>query len=160
MYLSIGFAYELGGRGRISPGFVDTGEINDIYVDGSDVSWAVKLMGYGVNGMLAILYIFLLSVYLGLEAVTVLIPVLILRSVGLRKKYEICENEYRITKYIYFTAIGMCLILGLIILRFVGIIPLVFYTLVWALIILIYIRGLKSRIIKEFDPEVSDDEIK
>ncbi len=149
MYLSIGFAYELGGRGRISPSFVDTGEINDIYVDGSDVSWAVKLMGYGVNGMLAILYIFLLSVYLGLEAVTVLIPVLILRSVGLRKKYEICENEYRITKYIYFTAIGVCLILGLIILRFVGIIPLVFYTLVWALIILIYIRGLKSRVIPD-----------
>lgn len=149
MYLSIGFAYELGGRGRISPDFVDTGEINDIYVDGSDVSWAVKLMGYGVNGMLAILYIFLLSVYLGLEVVTVLIPVLILRSVGLRKKYEICENEYRITKYIYFTAIGVCLILGLIILRFVGIIPLVFYTLVWALIILIYIRTLKGRVLAE-----------
>ena len=149
MYLSIGFAYELGGRGRISPDFVDTGEINDIYVDGSDVSWAVKLMGYGVNGMLAILYIFLLSVYLGLEAVTVLIPVLILRSVGLRKKYEICENEYRITKYIYFTAIGVCLILGLIILRFVGIIPLVFYTLVWALLALIYIRTLKGRVLAE-----------
>ena len=146
MYLSIGFAYEFCNRGVDSTGFVDTSEVKDIYVDGSDITWAVKLMGYGVNGMLAALFIFIGFIYLVLEAVTVLIPVLILRFVGLRKKYDVHEDEYRLTRYIYYAAIGICMIAGLIILRFVGIIPLVVYTLVWALIVLIYVLGLKNRV--------------
>ena len=125
MYLSIGFAYEFCYRGVSSTGFVDTSDIKDIYVDGSDVTWAIKLLGYGVNGMLSILFIFVGSVYLVLEAVTVIVPVLILRCVGLRKKYNVHEDEYRLTRYIYYAAIGICMIAGMIILRFVGILLLI-----------------------------------
>lgn len=145
MYLSIGFAYELGYNGVDTSGFVDTSEVKDIYVDGSDVTWAIKLMGYGVNGMLSILFIIFYFIYLMLEAVTVLVPVLILRFVGLREKYEVHEDEYMLTRYIYYASIGICLIAGLIILRFVGIIPLIIYTLEWALIALIYVRGVKKK---------------
>ena len=146
MYLSIGFAYEFCIRGVDSTTFVDTSDVKDIYVDGSDVTWAVKLLGYGVNGMLAALFIFIGFIYLALEAVTVLVPVLILRFVGLRKKYDVHEDEYRLTRYIFYASIGICLITGLIILRFLGIIPLIVYTLVWALIVLIYVLGVKNRV--------------
>ena len=146
MYLSIGFAYEISGRNAISPSFVDLDEAKDIYVDGSDVSWAIKLLGYGVNGMLAILFFFMITIFSVFEAVAVLVPVLILRFVGLRKNCEVHENEYRVTRYIYFAAIGLCTVLGLIILKFVGIIPLIVYTSEWALILLIYVRNVKKRI--------------
>lgn len=149
IYLGAGYSYEMEGRDsfskHISESTVDIDEIDDVYVDGSDFTPVMRLLGTGANGLLAFLYIFMEIVIMLVIAVMSLIPTLVLRFVGLRKKYKVTEDEYKFTKYIYLIAIGISLLLSFILTKFVGIIPCILYTAGWSLVLLVYVLGSKNR---------------
>ena len=84
-------------------------------------------------------------VFMVLETVATVIPMILLRLIGLKKKYVVTEDEYIITKKIYIVAIGLGLVLSLCFTRFTGIIPAILFTLVWSLVALIYVLGTWER---------------
>ena len=149
IYLGAGYSYSLEGKDsmsqHLSNSMVDVDDVDNMYIDGSDFTPIVRLMGYGVNGLLSLLYIFFIFLFVFIIVVLSIIPTLVLRFVGLRKKYIVTEDEYIFTKYLYFIAMGISLVLSLILTKLVGIIPCVLFTAAWALILLIYIYGVKAR---------------
>ncbi len=80
-----------------------------------------------------------------LETVATIVPMILLRLIGLNKKYIVTEDEYTLTKSIYLIAIGLGLVLSLCFTRFTGIIPAILFTLVWSLTALIYVLGVWER---------------
>lgn len=151
IYLGVGFSYEIDGRqsltGGVSGQMAHPSQLNGNYmIDGSDFTPLVILLGYGVNGILAIFYIFIILVVVVVETVLIFIPVLILRLLGLKEKYEVSEEEYKFIKYSYLVTLGICIIASLIITKFIGIIPTIMFNADWALIMLIYVLGYKKRL--------------
>lgn len=148
-YLGAGYSYELEGRDSISShvhnSMVDTSDIDDVYIDGSDFTPVVRLLGYGVNGFLSLVYFLAMLGIMILIVVLSLVPTLLLRFVGIRKRHIVTEDEYKFTKYLYFIGIGISLVLSLILTRFVGIVPCILFNAAWALIVLIYVLGVWSR---------------
>lgn len=124
---------------------VDPSEVGDVSIDGADFSPLVRLLGSGLNGLFAFIYVIVIAVFFLVIAFLSAVPTLVLRFVGLRKKFYVTEDEYKLTKYLYFIAIVIGLLLNLILTRFVGIIPCILLTLSWTLIVLIYVIGVKKR---------------
>ncbi len=124
---------------------LSTSDVNEVNIDGADFSWAVRLMGYGINGIMSLFMIVLVIAYMLLESVAVFIPILIFRLAGLRKTVVVEEDEYILTRNMYFIAAGLSLVLSLIVSHLVGIIPVILFTVVWALFMLIYVIGVKNR---------------
>ncbi len=149
IYLGAGYSYSLEGQDPMSQyvmdGMVDTNDIGNVYIDGSDFTLFFRLLGYGANGLIAMLYIFLIILYVVIIVVLSIIPTLVLRFVGLRKKYIVTEDEHKFTKYLYYIAMGISLVSSLILTRFVGIIPCLLFNAAWALSLLIYVCGVKAR---------------
>ena len=131
--------------------YINTSDIKDVYVDGSDFTWAMRLWGIGLNGMISVVFFFLTIVLILAEAVFVLIPTLLLRSIGLNKKliFTVSEDELKITKTIYLASIVISLILGFAITGFIAIIPKIFLDITWILVSLIYVSGLKHALDKK-----------
>jgi len=149
IYLGASFFIGKGGgnvlTNGISDNMVDTSEVGDVTVDGADFSPLVHILGFVSNGALVVIYVIVLAIFILVIAFLSAIPTLVLRFVGLRKKFYVTEDEYKFTKYLYFIAIGIGLILNLILTRLVGIVPCILFTLTWALILLIYVLGVKKR---------------
>ena len=149
LYWGVGFSYEISRGGGLTNGLssnmVDVSDINDIYVDGSDVTLGVRLLGLAANGAIIVAIVILMLVFMVLETVATVIPMILLRLIGLKKKYVVTEDEYIITKKIYIVAIGLGLVLSLCFTRFTGIIPAILFTLVWSLVALIYVLGTWER---------------
>ena len=103
LYCFIAYSIDLNGSGNLSDMYINTSDIKDVYVDGSDFTWAMRLWGIGLNGMISVVFFFLTIVLILAEAVFVLIPTLLLRSIGLNKKliFTVSEDELKITKTIY-----------------------------------------------------------
>ena len=149
LYWGIGFSYEISRGGGLTNGLssnmVDVSNIDDVYIDGSDVTMGVRLLGLAANGAIMIVIVLLMLLFMVLETVATIIPMVLLRLIGLNKKYVVTEDEYIITKRIYLISIGLGLVLSLIFTRFTGIIPAVLFTLVWSLAALIYVLGTWER---------------
>ena len=144
-YCFIAYSTDLSNGGQLSDNYINTSDINDIYVDGSDLTWAMRLMGIGLNGMISVVIFILIIVLMLAEAVFVLIPTLLLRFIGLNKKLilTVSEDEFKITKTVFLLAICISLILGFAITGFIAIIPKLILCITWILIALIYVSGLK-----------------
>ena len=155
-YCSIAYSIETN-FGNNSATYVDTSSIDNIVVDGSDFTWAVLLMGHAVNGMISLLIIFLFCALLVAESILTLIPVLLLRFIGIRKTTEIINEEYQLSKYIYYIAIALSMIIGLILNRFSGLLNLLIFVGLWALIARIYISALKMNMSQQ---QISNEEEK
>jgi hypothetical protein len=149
IYWGAGFSYEISRGGGtfsgLSGNMVDTSSIDNVNIDGGDFTWAVRLLGWATNGAIMIVIVILMLLFMVLETVATIIPVVLLRIFGLNKKYEVTDGEYKLTKYIYLIAICLSLVLGLILTRFTGIIPDILFTLVWSLVALIYVLGTWER---------------
>ena len=151
LYCFIAYSIDLNGSGNLSDMYINTSDIKDVYVDGSDFTWAMRLWGIGLNGMISVVFFFLTIVLILAEAVFVLIPTLLLRSIGLNKKliFTVSEDELKITKTIYLASIVISLILGFAITGFIAIIPKIFLDITWILVSLIYVSGLKYAVDKK-----------
>ena len=149
IYLSAGYSWEIIRRPPLFSGLLGDSGTTDFYVDGTDFSVMVTLLGYAAKGLLTffdvLLYMFLLLVYTAISAVLVAIPMFILIFVGLKNKTTTL-GEYNLTKYIYFTAIALSIITGLIAAKLTGVVIILYYTAVWALLVLIYVFAVKKRI--------------
>ena len=151
LYCFIAYSIDLNGSGNLSDMYINTSDIKDVYVDGSDFTWAMRLWGIGLNGMISVVFFFLTIVLILAEAVFVLIPTLLLRSIGLNKKliFTVSEDELKITKTIYLASIVISLILAFAITGFIAIIPKIFLDITWILVSLIYVSGLKYAVDKK-----------
>ena len=151
LYCFIAYSIDLNGSGNLSDMYINTSDIKDVYVDGSDFTWAMRLWGIGLNGMISVVFFFLTIVLILAEAVFVLIPTLLLRFIGLNKKliFTVSEDELKITKTIYLASIVISLILGFAITGFIAIIPKIFLDITWILVSLIYVSGLKHALDKK-----------
>lgn len=151
LYCFIAYSINLNGSGSLSDMYINTSDIKDVYVDGSDFTWAMRLWGIGLNGMISVVFFFLTIVLILAEAVFVLIPTLLLRFIGLNKKliFTVSEDELKITKTIYLASIVISLILGFAITGFIAIIPKIFLDITWILVSLIYVSGLKHAVDKK-----------
>ena len=149
LYWGIGFSYEISRGGGLTNGLsdnmVDVSNIDDVYVDGSDVTMGVRLLGLAANGAIIVVIVIFMLLFMVIETVATIVPMVLLRIIGLNKKYIVTEDEYIITKRIYIIAIGLGLVLSLCITRFTGIIPAILFTLVWSLVALIYVLGTWER---------------
>ena len=140
-FFAVGYVRELyasGFSGRI----INTEEINEINIDGSDFGWLFRLLGHGVNGLISF-------VVYGVYAVIVLIVSLVLvipfRLIVVRRSTVISSEERRLTKIIFGAVVGVSLLLGLILTKGSCIAALIFYTAIWALIVLcVYILTTKK----------------
>ena len=151
LYCFIAYSINLNGSGSLSDMYINTSDIKDVHVDGSDFTWAMRLWGIGLNGMISVVFFFLTIVLIFAEAVFVLIPTLLLRFIGLNKKliFTVSEDELKITKTIYLASIVISLILGFAITGFIAIIPKIFLDITWILVSLIYVSGLKYAVDKK-----------
>ena len=124
---------------------LDTKNVGDVTIDGADFSPFIILMGYSINGIMSVVALILIIIYLLVETVMTIIPVIILRLIGLRKRYAYNDDEYVLVKSLYVFNIGLSFILSFLFTRFVGIIPVILFNIDWILIILIYVTCLKKR---------------
>ena len=146
MFCFLAYMQDLNNGSGLTDNYINPSSVDNVYVDGGDFTWAVRLMGMAANGMITFVYFVLLIILIVVETILVTVPVMLLRFIGLRKKYidTVSEEEYKLTKYIYLFAIGLSVILGLIIARFMAIIPMFLLDGAWILLLLIYVLGLKN----------------
>ena len=149
IYLGAGYSYSLEGQDSMSQhvinSMVNTDEINNVSIDGSDFTPIMRLLGFGANGLLTLQYLVFAIIFVIVIVVLSIIPTLVLTFVGLRKTNVVTEDEYIFTKYLYFIAMGTSLVISLILTRLVGIVPCLLFNAAWALVLCIYIYGVKRR---------------
>lgn len=126
---------------------LDTENVSEVNIDGADFSPLITLMGYGINGILSVLTLVVIFAYLLFETVIVSVPIVILRLIGLRRKNQLCSEEYALAKNVYFLMIVLSLTVSLLVSRFVAVLPVMLFTIDWSLMMLIYVTGLKKRCI-------------
>ena len=144
-YFAIGYVYELY-QSDINSVMVNTDEIKDINIDGSDFTPVFKLFGGGLNG-------FILLITVGIDSVVILVVGLILsisfRVIGLNKNRCIGQEEYKIVKYAYIIILSISFLTGGISTRFSLIIPLILFNAIWGgLVFGFCVMPLRSRIKK------------
>lgn len=148
IYLALGYTYEFSGISGHS-NFVDTSEIKDLYIDGSDVTWAVILMGHTANAMILFA---MLILFAGVSIVTLifsLLPTLLMTFIGLRKGCCVSPCEYTASVRIYYISIILSVITGLVMTKITAIIPLIILTAIWAVTMQIYLSKLKRTALQE-----------
>ena len=135
IYLSVGFTRDL-----LIPLF---SEPDGLYMDGTDMTPLADLATAGMSDLATlaegVLYAFII-------AVTSLVPVLLISFVGVRKDTRISKKEYRISLGIFVSGIGLSFITGTVITGFSALLPLLIFTVIWALINLIYILRIRSKV--------------
>ena len=128
---SVGYTYEIFST-SVNDYFIDTGNTNDVNIDGSDFKIMFCFTEYSVN----IFYTFF--VY-GMYAIVILIVSLVFvipfRLIGLRKHTKLTDLEINITKWSFIGIIILSVITGLIITKCTVIRPLLIYTAIWAIVI-------------------------
>ena len=146
MFCFLAYMKDLNNGSDLTNNYVNTSDIDNVNIDGSDFTLAFRLMGAAANGLITFVYCIVILLLVVIETIFVFIPVMLLRFIGLRKKYidTVNEDEYKITKYIYLFAIGLSVILGLIVANFAAIIPMILLDAAWILLLLIYVLGLKN----------------
>ena len=156
-YCSIGYAMETN-FGGLTNNYVDTADVHDVSIDGSDFTWAVLLLGHAVNGMISVVIFFLFCVLLVAEVIFTIIPILLLRFIGIRNSTVITGEEYQLSKYLYYLGIVISIVIGLILTRFSGILNLLILVGVWALLVRIYLSALKMNMLqhKSFDNDAEE----
>lgn len=131
IYLSVGYVYEYG-LGRTDLRYVPEAE-NVIIIDGSDFTPIFRLMGMGFNGAMSFVMSIIYALVIVIASLIFLIP---FRLIGLGKKRAVSVGEYIIVRRIYIAALILSVIIGGILSRFYGIIPLIVYNAIWALMTL------------------------
>lgn len=133
-YFSVGYTYEIFSY-SVNNYLIDTGNINDVNIDGSDVTTIFRTIGYGMNTFGRI-------IVLGINAIVIVIMSLVFaipfRLIGLRKNTKVSALEINITKWSFIGVTILSVITGLIITKCMVIIPLLIYTALWAMVIFFF----------------------
>ena len=118
---------------------------SDIDYKKSAVHFFMWFIGTGIDTVvIAVLAVASLAV-LAIESMISVVPILLLRFIGLRTKTTVSNKEYSISKWIHIGAFVIAVLTGLILTEFKGIVWIVLFNLVWAFFMLIYSSGLKSK---------------
>lgn len=141
-YFSVGYTYEIFSM-NIDNYFIDTGNINDVNIDGSDVTPIFHLMGYGMNTFVGFLMYGIYAIIIGIVSLVLIIP---FRLIGLKKYTKLTVYEMKITKWCFVGVTILSIMIGLMITRCTLIIPLLTYTAIWTIIVFfIYVLSVLKR---------------
>lgn len=125
----------------------------------SSVHFLMWLFGTGIDAVVIYVLAIISLVVLAAESVISLVPIILLRLIGLRKKTKVSQKEYSISKWIHIGAFVIAVLTGLVLTEFKGIVWIVLFNLVWALFLLIYSSGLKSKRRKPAEPASTDNSV-
>lgn len=125
----------------------------------SSVHFLMCLFGTGIDAVVIYVLAIVSLVVLAAESVISLVPIILLRIIGLRKKTKVSQKEYSISKWIHIGAFVIAVLTGLVLTEFKGIVWIVLFNLVWALFLLIYSSGLKSKRRKPTEPASTDNRV-
>lgn len=131
IYLSAGYAYEYR-LGQTDFRYVPEAE-NGIIIDGSDFTPIFRLLGAGFNGAMLFVMSIIHALVIAVASLIFLIP---FRLIGLGKKRTVSGGEYIVIRRIYIAALILSVIIGGILSGFYGVIPLIVYNAIWALMTL------------------------
>lgn len=141
-YFSVGYTYEVFNV-SVENYFIDADNINNINIDGADFTPMFRIMGYGMNTFLGFLMYGLFAVIIGIVSIIFIIP---FRFIGLRKQTKITILEKKITLWSFGGIVLLSVCLALILTKGTVIIPLLFYTAIWALpMFFIYVLAILKR---------------
>ena len=121
---------------------------SDIDYKKSSVHFLMWLFGTGIDAVVIYVLAIVSLVILAAESVISIVPILLLRFIGLRAKTKVSPKEYSISKWIHIGAFVIAVLTGLILTEFKGIVWIVLFNLVWALFMLIYSSCLKAKRVK------------
>lgn len=133
-YFATSYLYEFYQLG-IKHFLVDTSDINDIIIDGSDFTPVFKLLGGGFNGILLVIITGVYAVIILIVGLILLIP---FRLIGLNKKRCIEKLEYKIVKCAYVIILTLSFLIGGILTRFSFLILLFLLNAIWGLLVLTF----------------------
>ena len=138
-YWAAGSAYGIYTAGKIEQ-LTNSGEVT---IDGADFTPILDLAGYGANSFIG----FLTSVAYGIViAILSIILTITFRLIAIRNDSVISTLEKRATKWIFISILALSVIISLVITRGSVIIPLLIYSLTWALpAFLIYVLPVIKR---------------
>lgn len=138
-YWTAGSAYGIYTAGKVEQS-INSGEVT---IDGTDFTPMFDLAGYGANSFIG----FITSVAYGIVIIVLSLFIIIpFRLIALRKDSFIFEQEKRATIWIFVSIMALSTIIVLVITRGSAIIPLLIYTLTWALpSFLIYVLPVLKR---------------
>ena len=125
----------------------------------SSVHFLMWLFGTGIDAVVIYVLAIVSLVVLAAESVISLVPIILLRIIGLRKKTKVSQKEYSISKWIHIGAFVIAVLTGLILTEFKGIVWIVLFNLIWALFLLIYSSGLKAKRGKPAAPASTDNRV-
>ena len=136
-YFSVGYTYEIYNV-NAEDFLIDTNNIENVNIDGSDFTPIFKMFGIGFNsiwiGITCVLYAFIVLIV----SLLLVIP---LRFVGIKKDTKITELEQMLSKWLFGGIIFWSVVVGLILTRGTVLVPLLIYTAIWSIVVwLIYIR--------------------
>ena len=133
MGLAIEYSYAVYHSGSDLLGVSDT---KDVYVDGTDFTDIVKLIGHGINGVLLIMTRMLCGIIILIASIIFLLP---FKLIGLRSKYSVTQVEYAVYKYSFIGTLVLSLLVSFILTRFTGVCLTIIYNLIWALFVYLFV---------------------
>ena len=135
-YFSIGYTYDIYNSGikQMRELHINTNDINNISIDGSDFTWMFRLLGIGSNALLSLVEFGIYCIYAIIITIVSLILSILFRCIGLKKASFISGVEKAISKWLFGGFIIVSVITGLILTRLTVIIPLLVYTAIWAVL--------------------------
>ncbi len=110
--------------------------VDEMQVDGSEMAPVANLFVAGTNGLISFITMILSIAAMVVIGLILLVP---WRCISLRKKSQVTEDEWKITKYLFYVFCAVSLMGGLVILRFTNLLYLLLLTAVTASLIVLLV---------------------
>lgn len=132
-YFSIGYTYETFCT-NLDNLKVDVEDIEDnsINIDGSDFTLIFRFIGYGVNSFFELVIYAIFTIIIFIVSIVLIVP---FKLIVFRKNTIFTPLEIKITKLSFVGVVFLSILISCIITKFTIIIPLLFYTMIWATIV-------------------------
>lgn len=126
LIFTVNFAYTLSSELIRKP--IDTENMSDVLVDGSDFTPFFRLLGNTFNSFFLFVY---MALNLAMIAVVSVLACTVFRIAAIRRLTSIGSAEMDAARNIYFGAAGTAIVVSLVITRFTYIIPVLLYIGIW-----------------------------
>lgn len=145
LYFSIGYSYEVF---RAEAALIDPSDTHEITVDNEDFTPVVTLLEYGVNGVFTLINQAAYAIIILIVSILLILP---FRLIGLNKKRKITRKEYVIYQYSFIGVFVLALMISVILTRFTGLLTILLYNGIWAVLGLLFVVLPAKRLVKVCD---------
>lgn len=142
IYFSVGYTYELY---KMSIPQIDMSDASNAVVDGADFSFAIMIMGYGVNGFLNFITKVSYTLIVFVASLILIIP---FSFICINRKKGVTEEDYKLYKNMYILAVCVSLLLCMMLSKMTGLLFILLLNGTWALISFLFVL-LRARMISK-----------